>query len=814
MSTAFFHFFEPPLPDMTKNKMLFPIPSPLPSAEPTSQAQWIWTGASEPNSYALFHTTFDLKSCDGILLKICAVNRYRVWINGHLLGDGPPPSQPAFSYADTYPISEVLNPGHNRIVALVHFVGRNTDEHPGLWAEILGSDGRVITATSPEWGAQEAAAWKKETFFFRMNFFDPYQEVFDSRIMDFPPLPSDDNSGNRVETTARPRVSQMYKRTIPFLWHREVMARRIQRIEECTWLENRIHPHDLSINLSRPGRPLRQAVVKNPVALTSRGAGETCTLQCSTSHLTDPSVGKVYEPFLTLDFKHQINACLEVEVEGPLGAALDFGFAEQLVDGHFNNSIEGQFSARFILRGGRQTWRMFSWRSWRFLRIRVSRSFTPLTIHRLVAVTEEPPHKPLGKLTAGDAEIAGIYKMARETVKIASGEIFFDSPWREQVQWLGDIAAVGLDAYHAIYGDLSLPSKFLFETSRNQNDDGLLANLTNSTVRDSFISRPLADYSLHWLRALWRFYLLTGSRTHLQEHYSAVLGILSHFRNHLGEKALLENFPSAFLIDWANLCRSGISAPINALFAHSLDFASRIANIVGDAKTESWCLRTRRNMLPAFAKAFWSKTAKCFLDGVGADFASEHTNALAILSGLATPKQTMDIVRSLFTGVGSTSHSRRVVEAQPFFSSFVLEALDLCGRFDLALHFLRERWGRRMLEQGLQTTGEEWSPCGTRRTGEFEGVLRSCSHIWSAAPAHFLPTSLLGLKIISPGCSEIRLSPKTGYFDFNITYPLPTGLLRVSCKNDKVSIHPPSSTRVVPESNCCPPRQQKMLTPS
>lgn len=789
---------------MTDTKNLFPVPPVVPAIEDSLSAQWIWTGAADPNSYVLFHTILDLESCDGVFLSISAVNRYRAWINGHLLGDGPPPSQPAFSYADTYPICEMLRPGPNLVAILVHFVGRNAGEQPGLWAKICGPDGRIISATSPEWRAQEAKAWKKETFFFRMNFFDPYQEVFDSRDMD-PALLLDGKSGSHAQPCAEPPVSQIYRRTIPFLWRRLVMARRIERIEECTWLENRVRPNDLSINLSRPGRPLREAIVKNPVELTSEGTGKSCVLQCSTSHLTQPWIGQVYEPFLTLDFEDQVNACLEVEVEGPRGATLDFGFADQLVDGHFNNAIEGQFSARFVLRGGRETWRTFSWRSWRFLRIRASRSFTPLTIHKLVAVAEEPPHEPRGNLTVSDAEIAGIYKMSRETVKIASGEIFFDSPWREQVQWLGDIAAVGLDAYHAVYGDLSLPSKFLFETSRNQTDDGLLSNLTNSSVCDTFASRPLADYSLHWLRALWRFYLLTGSRNHLLEHYPAALRILQHFKNHLDKDSLLRNFPSSFLIDWAPICRSEASAPLNALFAYALGFARRIAEAVGDAETEAWCHHTHLNMVPAFAEAFWSESANCFIDGIAGGervkFASEHANALAILADLATEKQTGQIIHSVFTAHEHNRRPRQIIEAQPFFASFVLEALDACGHFDLALRFLRERWGRRMLDCGLRTTGEEWSECGTWRTGEFEGILRSRSHIWSAAPVHFLPSSLLGLEIVSPGCSEIRLAPKTSHFDFRITYPLATGLLQASCKDGKITIKLPPSTRIVTDSS-------------
>jgi hypothetical protein len=57
-----------------------------------SSAAWIRGGDRRANTTHCFRAVFEGDPGQNAVLRISAVNRYRVWLNGTLLGEGPPPS--------------------------------------------------------------------------------------------------------------------------------------------------------------------------------------------------------------------------------------------------------------------------------------------------------------------------------------------------------------------------------------------------------------------------------------------------------------------------------------------------------------------------------------------------------------------------------------------------------------------------------------------------------------------------------------------------------------------------------------------------
>ncbi|MDP0497339.1 MAG: family 78 glycoside hydrolase catalytic domain, partial [Verrucomicrobiota bacterium JB024] len=204
---------------------------------------------------------------------------------------------------------------------------------PALLAEIRNADGETVLATSEEWEAEHSPAWEAQTYSFRMNWFDPWQEWLDARR-----LPADWTTSLEPRFAKAVKVREfadrrLYRRSIPQLERRTVEAESIVRCEELTALENRVRTEDLSIALSMPGAPLRRTRIERPKALLAGGVSGVTVLEGA-----QPGQA-AYDPALVLDFGRQVKGCLELEVEGPSGATLDVGFAEQLIDGWFNNSL-------------------------------------------------------------------------------------------------------------------------------------------------------------------------------------------------------------------------------------------------------------------------------------------------------------------------------------------------------------------------------------------------------------------------------------------------------------------------------------------
>ena len=92
----------------------------------------------------------------------------------------------------------------------------------------------------------------------------------------------------------------------------------------------------------------------------------------------------------------------------------------------------------------------------------------------------------------------------------------------------------------------------------------------------------------------------------------------------------------------------------------------------------------------------------------------------------------------------------------PFAMMFYYEALERVGRLDEIIRSIYDAYVP-MLEAGATTVWEVFSTSNDR-PGEFP--TRSHCHAWSSAPVYFLNRIILGLRSVTPGGTEIELSPR------------------------------------------------------
>jgi len=571
-----------------------------------------------------------------------------------------------------------------------------------------------------------------------------------------------------------------------------VRAERVVSVEEHTGIINRNRSEDLSIHLSMAGGPLRHCRVEGPENLL-RADGETL-VQCGLNR-GDGFIEGLYEPSILLDFGRVITGYIELDAEAPAGAAVDIGYAERLIDGHFNNALESQFADRVTFAGGPQTWQCFQWKAFRFVRLRFHSCKEPLILRGLRAIISTFPYEERGRFQSADPTLNAVFDISRYTIRLCSNEFLMDTPWREQAQWLGDVSAVTLAAIYACFGDPRLPAKFLKQTAATQYPTGLLSNLSNRFTRSPLGVLP--DYSLWWILALWRHYLWTGEAWWIQELYPVAAKIIQAHYPYVNERGLIENMPYAPFIDWAFVDRRGESAAYSAIFFAALGVFAEMARFKNDAYELERAERTRAALRAAFHDRFFDPARGVYADGVAegalSDRISEQTNFAAVRWGLCDEAMARSIIDAFFV-----KKSLSYVEAQPFFTHVTLHALNRMGRFDLALDLIRERWGKRMVARGAKSTFEEWSDNGSPRSGEFAGVMRTHSHAWSACPAEFLIRHTMGLEILAPGCREIRLRPQETPFDYDAAYPTPLGEISVSRREGRNKITIPEGVRIRP----------------
>ena len=200
----------------------------------------------------------------------------------------------------------------------------------------------------------------------------------------------------------------------------------------------------------------------------------------------------------------------------------------------------------------------------------------------------------------------------------------------------------------------------------------------------------------------------------------------------------------------------------------------------------------RSVMLENFQERLFCKERGCFadarIDDALSEMHSEHASMAAIRFGLADEAATASVIRRFYETPYEPGNLPYTAECEPFFTVFVLQALDRAGRFDLALQLIRDRWGRRMLDKGARSTYEEWSCNGSWRSGEWAPIMRTHSHAWSAAPAEFLVRNLIGLEILEPGGKRCRVNPQETSFPYKVVCPLKEGEVTVDWDGAQMAV--------------------------
>ncbi len=766
------------------------------------RAHWIWAAGDgkRPNAHYYFRRAFRLEHGVGdARVFITADTRYLLYVNGVRVGRGAPQSKPYFQYYDEHPVGALLRQGENCIAVIGYHQGTLTDTRGGLLAELVDEKGQVLAATDCSWRVAPAEAWTQDTRCEPGNKMTPFQEFFDARL--FPEgwdRTGFDDAGwapaTRFDVPPAHHTcpfSRLVPRDIPQLRETPIRPAGIQRIEESTELAARKHATDLSIGLSQVGTPLRHTRMENLDALCS-GDG-VAVVQGSTSHVGQTYCAARYSPAVVFDFGRIVTAFTELEIEAEAGVVVEMGYAERLVDGYVNIALECPFADRYTTKDGRQRFRTFSWRAFRYLKIRFRGCDKPMTLHAVRAVESTYPYEDRGGFESSDETLNAVFRISRETIRLCSNECLMDTPYREQAQWLGDVAAVTIPAIYACFGDTRLPEKFLRQAAGNPLPTGLLASISNSISHGWQYAIP--DYSLWWVICLWKHYLYTGVDDWIHQHYPTAQLIINAILPHVNSRGLVENMPYWVFIDWAPLDRRGECTAFNAIFHGALEAFACMARFKNDSHGEVLANRVMTRMQGVFQERLFDPARGCFadarIDGVWSDVVSEQANFAAIRWNLCDRATATTIVERLLEKPAVSG----VVEAQPFFMCVVLDALDRIGRPDLAFALIRDRWGRRMVDLGATSTYEEWSCNGSWRNGDFLGFQRTQSHAWSACPASFLVESLMQLKILEPGCRTVSLAPRLTEFDYEVAYPTPRGVIRARCKDGRVDVDVPASIR-------------------
>jgi hypothetical protein len=144
-----------------------------------------------------------------------------------------------------------------------------------------------------------------------------------------------------------------------------------------------------------------------------------------------------------------------------------------------------------------------------------------------------------------------------------------------------------------------------------------------------------------------------------------------------------------------------------------------------------------------------------------------QSQVVANLTGVAGGERKQQIEQYLLE-----SPADFVQIGSPFMSFFYYETLAAAGKAQVIVEDIRKNYGQ-MIEHGATTCWEMYPNFAENRANP-NMLTRSHCHAWSAAPAYFLGSEVLGVRRMAPGWKKVTIAPNPcGLTWAKGTVPLP-----------------------------------------
>jgi alpha-L-rhamnosidase len=481
-----------------------------------------------------------------------------------------------------------------------------------------------------------------------------------------------------------------------------------------------------------------------------------------------------------LDRKTLTTAYPELAFSSGRGSRIVLTYAEALYDAQLKkgnrNDIAGRHAIGFhdvvLPDGGKQrSFEPLWWRTWRYLQMDIETGDEALTLDHLDAHESTYPFEQRALFDSGDADLERIWEIGWRTARLDAHETYMDTPYYEQLQYIGDTRIQALISY-AVTGDDRLARQAISAFANSQIPEGL----TQSRYPSS-LEQIIPPFSLYWIGMLDDLYWYRPDPQVITTNLQGTRDVLAWFFGYLQPDGLLREPPYWNFVDWVPESQKiptydahGESCVLSLELVGAMRDASELERALGDAAIAASYDARLKHMRQQIYERCWSPQRKLLADTPNRTAFSEHANILGVLYDVVPKDEQQDVMRRI---VNDQEH---LTPASYYFRFYLARALEHAGLGNLYLSSLGP-W-RELLPMGFST----WP--------EMPGDTRSDSHAWSAHPTYDLLTIVGGIHPGSPGFRTVRIAPELGDLKkLTIRYPHPLGEIVAHYKVTDSGIH-------------------------
>jgi len=720
-------------------------------------AKWISYQDNLNTDYGvfLFRKEFSIVTKpDKFIIHVSADNRYKLYVNGIYVCNGPARSHLFKWNFESIDISSYLHSGINIISAKVwNFAG-----HRPL-AQMSGQTGFIIQGnTNKENGVNSDNSWVvlKDTAYkpVSVNINQYYAagsgEEFNCEKHPWDWLDTDFKTTGwkhaQVVETGKPVgcMGEWGDPSIHLLSQREIPL-----MEEKEQRFFKIRRSDI------PNIPIGFLLGKTPITISANSKVKL---------LIDQNVLTTAYPVLNFS--------------GGGKSTIKLIYAESLIDSVGNkgnrNDIENKkikgYTDVLISDGGNN--RIFQtlwWRTFRYIELEIETKDEPLVLNDFYSIFSAYPLEEKASFKSDNHKLTDIWNVGWRTQRLCANETFFDCPYYEQLQYIGDARIQALVSTY-VSGDSRLTKNAISVLHESQLPIGITQSRFPSNQ-----TQIIPTFSLVWVTMVYDYWMLNDDPGFVKSMIPGMQETLNWFRNRIDSSGMLGPVEWWDFVDWVNskgwdngnppAAHNGNSSILSLQYVYTLEKA---ADVFDAYKMHDMAV-DYRNLAVKIKTAVFST---CFdsKKGLIADSPekitfSQHANVLAILTN--TFPESSDKAKI----VNALLNDKDLAECTLYFKFYLFEALEKAGQADQFINALTP-W-EKMVETGLTTFAETPDPT------------RSDCHAWSASPVYYFLSLISGIKPASPGFKSVRIEPNPGSLkNIDAIVPHKLGVIHVKLQKD------------------------------
>lgn len=686
------------------------------------KAKWI-TAIPKADKTALyvykktFNAEGDIKSFN---VSISADTRYKFYLNGVELLNGPCKSSPFIKYYEELDCAKYVVKGENEIlIKVVHvvdldesrpyyaeyFATANHERAPALYFNgVLSTDKGEQKICSDE--SFTVGVIDNHTFKSRVEMcagVGPFEEVYGEEIIR--PLTANVMYTPELENNCigRGGVREKYvltKRFLPLLPNHEIKPLKIAK----EWVDN-----DGAYNLI-----------------------------LETGRYTTDKVYYDYKAEKGVEIKIGYTECMLTRDEN--------GNLFKGVRDNLDGEIHANMYDLLIASGEKQRFESYWFRTFRFIHVKCSKKpeiFNAFSSRYTYDFIGNATNGGAGSFECSNEKYNKMWEISQNTVECTAHETVVDCPYYEQAQYIGDGWFESLYAWR-FSNDSLMQRKLLIDISHSQQGDGQLLTVY-PTTRDRYQNIVMTSaYYIYMLRDYLRYsgdaqfvYSLTGVLDRALGYYDSLL-------NEDGVIAYKDGWQFIdWLAEWDNgVPTGGYESPIaiNSLtYLAALKDAVEICEGCGRHGLAMEYRERKEKLTKAINKCFFDKEAGLYVDVLGRKEYSEHTMMWAIIADAVSGEDAK--------ALADKTMQRTDIHRCGFPKNLhMLRAFEKIGYYEKYAKTILSRWDV-MIDNNCTTWWED------------PVYQRSECHAWASVPAYEMSSMVLGVFPTGEGYSKVRIKP-------------------------------------------------------